>query len=329
MPDDEKITEQETSPPDTEYDEESAFSDDSDNDEIMERPVHEVKEEGADQAGEGDKGEEGDEGKPEGEAKEGETGEEGEDDEDIRRGRELLGEDSKKEGEEGEEGKGDKETQEGAQEPAADLTVEQFRESIFHAKHTPDSIKEMVSYIPENLLPDEVTLEDGTVCDFVELREENPGLIPAITAVAHNIVMQMVANNYLQTTEGMMAMLNERDLTHPQYGVPKAREIERSNEFKAWLDKQPKEIQALHKSDDTFDRLRVFRRFVNKEVLGEAKERADQHDERARDSKGRFVAVHKSTVKSAPKKPTGPTSEGGPDAERDAFYSDDDDDDFI
>ena len=324
MPDDEKVTEHvdQTPSPDTEADESTAFDDDSDSDEIMETMSLERGEEK--ETPEPDK-----EGEEEVEEEEPVEEEEtpSEEDEDILRGKELLGEEEKPPEEE-------KETPKEEEDAFEEKPTDGDYSDVFTKELQADDLDFYNAVVPEKLLPKEVTLKDGTVLDFDSWRDENPEAIPAITAVAHNLITQMIANGLIATTQNVSKIessldskLFDRTVTHKEYGVPKANEIKESKDFKDWLKDEPKEINALMKSKDPYDHIRVYKRFLNKSGVEEAKKKAEEIDKKRKVSKEKFDAVHKTTPRPSQKR--SPKAElEGKEQEKLAFESDDDEDDL-
>jgi hypothetical protein len=248
-----------------------------------------------------------------------------EEDDDVKRGKEII-EQQKAEQERQEKEQKEKEAAEKNEEPAApDLRNESF---------SPEIVKEISGFVPKNLLPKgEVELEDGTTLNFDDITKEYPELPVMIAAISNNIVRQMVQSGYLVSegryqsdSENLQKTIGQREyeriVTHPVYGVPEARKIVQGDEFKKWIKGEPDEIKALYEvSRDPWDMVKVLKRFKGTELLGDAKEKAAEHDEKRKSNKDVFDGVHKSTVKSkgTPKQ----SRLSGKEEEAAAFYGDD------
>jgi hypothetical protein len=274
-----------------------------------------------------------DEPKDESSAGEGEAPpDEDETDEDILRGKELLAEQEKEAEEKRLKEEADKAELEKSQIPPEKLNLHKLQTEAFDK----NAIETFKSIVPENLFPDEpVELSDGTTLDYASLVKEYPEMPSYVAGVANNIVRQMLETGYMVSGEkyqkdvqGIRDSLAQhlflRDVTHPIYGVPKAKEIVKSKEFNEWLPKQKPEIHAMLKSKDAFDSIKVFKRFLNREVIGGMKVGAEETDNARATAKETFDAAMKKE-KSNPSKP-GKSNLSGEDEMRIAFESDDDDD---
>jgi len=258
----------------------------------------------------------------------------GEDDEDVTRGKEILEAEEKAEAD-----------KKAASEAEKVQKEEDGAYSPFTESWGDEQIKFFSGVIPPNLFPDTALMrdKDGNVVkdaegndvslDFKGVFENEPELPLMIVGIANNIIRQLIANGYLATTHDV-AGVNEsidnrlflRTLTNKTDGVPKAQEIYRDESFKKWMGEQPKEIQALMKSPDPYDHIRVFKRYLNSEKIAEAKDKVVKLDDKRKKSKETFDAVHKSTVKSKGK--PGKSSLTPRDEEMEGFTSKDDDDDI-
>ena len=144
----------------------------------------------------------------------------------------------------------------------------------------------------------------------------------------------MIATNRIAIPgdiEGLEGKISDqlfaRTVTNSRYGVPNAKKIYDSDEFQAWLPKQPKEIQALRNSADPKDHIRIFKRFLSTEGLKDAKGKVVQIDKNRKAKKKEFDDLHKSTVKAQKGKPD--TSAGDARTEEaEGFNSKEDDDDI-
>lgn len=244
-------------------------------------------------------------------------------DEDITRGKELLVEQEKAEADQKALDQANRQTR--ADAGAYDPLTE---------KHDAKSIEFFKSVIPENLLPETVTLEDGTELDFGDVIKDTPEIPVMISIIANNIVRQMIANKYLATTEDIAGLDNNfnnrlflRTVTNKQDGVPDAKKIYNSPEFKKWVPEQSKEVQALFKSSNPNDHIRGYKRFLNKSGIEDAKKKIDEIDSKRKKGKEKFDGIHKTTIKSKKGKP-GKSSLDPRDEVLAGFNEKDDDDDF-
>lgn len=311
MSDDTVITEQ------TEVDEATAFSGEStdileddglEQETKEETPKEEKKDEESEDEAEEEELEEKDEESDE---------EESEEDADVKRGKEIIDKEAKAQAELEAAEKAEKEKKvENPTPPSARKldarTVEWYK-----------------SVIPPNFLPENVTLSDGSVLDFSSL----PEVPVAAAAVAHNIVSQMIHNGYLMTSSDFNKLttnMNYRffmaSLTNSYDGIPNVQEIASSEGFKKWLPEQPKEIQALQRSMDYKDHVKLFKRYLNDAGIKEAKGKIDKIDETRKEKKKQFDGIHKTTVKSKGKAKASSVSPR--EEELEGFTSKDNDDDF-
>uniref|UniRef100_A0A6M3XTL2 Uncharacterized protein n=1 Tax=viral metagenome TaxID=1070528 RepID=A0A6M3XTL2_9ZZZZ len=322
MPDDEKITEQD----DLEKDEALAFNSD-DADESTEgldvENEFELEDKKPEEPGK----------KPEPDDKENELvkkpgdaeeddGEVEDEDEDLERGKEILAEQERAEKEriqrEATQRQHRQET--GAYNPRAEV-------------NTPESIEFFKNVVPQNLFPETVTLKDGTELDFASVINHEPELPVMMAVIANNIVRQMIHSGFLSTRTDIDVLdrrvqdrLFARTVTNKQDGVPEAAKIYHDPEFKKWFDKEPKEIQALQGSDDPYDHIKLFNRYLNKSGLEAAGKKVADLDEKRKAKKKSFDAIHKTTVRN---KKASPGSMVDPMEEmREGFESEDDDDDL-
>lgn len=328
MPDD--IIDQEVAEQDDPKDETAAFNEDSDEkdefgkdidvkDEVDDEPEekeveeHEKKEEKAEE----------DEEEPE---KEEPESEEDEDDDDIKRGKELI---AKKEQEEAEQKEKEEAEKAEHDEPeSADLRNEKFEIKDLETLH---------SHIPKNLLPKgEIELEDGTKLNFDEVVKDYPEMPMMIGAVANNMIRQLIDKEFLMSYEKFDQEANRfldnyeknmfvRTVTHPEYGVPNADEIAKSDEYVKWFKALPDSLRALNDSSNPWDHIRLLKRYINKDAIATAEKEVAEKETKRKAAKDTFDKVHKSTVKSKGK-PQTKTSDS-PSDEDEAFNSDEKDED--
>uniref|UniRef100_A0A6H1ZLV8 Uncharacterized protein n=1 Tax=viral metagenome TaxID=1070528 RepID=A0A6H1ZLV8_9ZZZZ len=217
-----------------------------------------------------------------------------EDDEDVALGKEVL------------------EAQEKADAEAAAAATAAKTEKIesggynpYNEVNSPETIEFIKGVIPPGLFPDTVELKDGTVLDFKSVMESDPEIPVMIATIANNIIKQMVVGKYLATHDDL-AGINDavdnrlflRTVTNKVDGVPKAREIYKDPKFRPWLSEQPKEIQALMKSSDPDNHIRVLKRYLNKSGLEKASGKVVELDSKRKADKANFDKIHKTTVKS-------------------------------
>jgi hypothetical protein len=311
MPDD-QLTEV-TEPVDQEIDENAAFLDEDVETPAVEEtvvedatPKEEPKEENPEKTETDDT-----------EATETETGD------DILRGKEILEAEQKE--------KEERESRE--REEAAKQTDTPSRSKLSDERFEKQHLEVFHNVLPKNLFPKEpVKLNDGTELDFNSLVTDYPEIPYFVAGIVNNLVRQMTEGGYLvsndhnqkqigQINEGFEKQLFVRTVTHPEYGVPKAAEIADSKKYKEWLPEQPEEIQALLRTNDPWNHIRVLKRFLNKEVLGKAEEEVSKKDKTRKAKKENFDAIHKTTIKSTGKRSSSMSPE---DEEAAAFYGDDD-----
>ncbi len=243
---------------------------------------------------------------------------EDESDEDLKRGKEIL--DAKKAEE---EQRAQSDTEEKQPDEPEDLRKESF---------TADTVTKIAEYVPKNLLPESVKLPDGTELDFKTVMADYPEIPHIVAAYANNIIRQMVNNGFLVSGNRLQDFDKTidrrsfiRTVTHPQYGVPQADKIVKSDEYKAWVEKQPPEIQVLRESGNPFDMIRVLKRFQGQGILGDAKADAEKADKQRQEKKAAFDSAHKTTKKNkgTPSKPKTEAVDSKAE-EMEAFLSDDD-----
>uniref|UniRef100_A0A6M3IYN4 Uncharacterized protein n=1 Tax=viral metagenome TaxID=1070528 RepID=A0A6M3IYN4_9ZZZZ len=261
--------------------------------------------------------------KVEDELEEEEPEKDAEEDEDVIRGKELLEVQEKEAAE-----------REAAEKVAKTQRADEGGYSPFTEKHDAKSLEFFKSIIPQNMFPDAVTLEDGTELDFKSVYESEPEIPVMIATIANNLIRQMISNKFLITANDMVEIRDEIDnrffestLTNKHDGVPNARDIFNSAEFKKWLPDQPKEIQALRNSIDPYDHIRLFKRFMNSSGLESAKSKVKSLDEKRRASKKNFDAIHSTTVRSKSK--AGGSALDPREEELAGFNSPDDTDDIL
>ena len=326
MPDDEKITEQEETveeTPDTPADEALAFeSDDDDKDnkepglEGLEKPDETPEEDKKpDEKPEEDSDEESSEEESEEESEE-------DPDEDAKRGKDLIADEEKAAIEK-------KETEEAEKKTTQDGDVYSPRTTA----KTAEQVEFFSGVIPKGFFPETVELKDGTLLDFGQTAKDQPEIPIMAAAIAHNIVEQMIESGNLMTNHDVEKIMEDMDnrfflstVTNTYDGVPKAQEIFKSSEFEAWVDKQSKEIQVLKRSNDPYDHIRLFKRYLKKEGLDDAKGKIIEIDDKRKNSKKKFDSIHKTTVKSKGK--VKGSSMTARELEEDGFNSKDDDDDL-
>jgi len=246
-----------------------------------------------------------------------------EEDEDIARGKDVIAEEEKTAAE---------------KKIAEDAEKAEKRETggynPFRERHDAESIEFFKGVIPEGIFPDKVTLKDGTDLDFKGVLENDPEIPVMVTVIANNIIRQLMANKVLATHDDLDAaaeavdnILFERTVTNRFDGVPDAKKIYQAPEFKKWVGEQPKEIQALMKSSNPYDHIRVFKRYLNKSGLESADKTVAEVDKKRKAAKERADGILKSTVRSKSAKPKGATLTPR-EEEKEGFNSKEDDDDF-
>lgn len=257
-------------------------------------------------------------------------------DDDTKRGRELLeaqkaADDKKKE----EEAAADTAKNETDEKKSGD--DEEFDSKYSIESYTDDHIKQFNGIIPEGLFPkDPVKLDDGTELDFESVVKDYPEIPAMVAGITNHIVREMMGTGFLAGGDHLKSggndlmqkiqnMLFVREITHPVYGVPNAKDIVESKEFPKWLEKESDEIKALEKSANPHDRIRLLKRFLNNEVVDKMEEGAAAADDKRKAAKKNFDAVHKSTPKSGKPKSKKAVADT-PDDERAAFEEDDKDD---
>ncbi len=236
-------------------------------------------------------------------------------DEDIIRGQELL---------DSAEKEGVKAKEEAKEEPPPPEDVEYLPSQ--HS-NTAENMEFFTTAVPKKLLPEEpITLKDGTELDFGYYQKENPEFAPGVAAITKNIIDQMIANGALVGADVYEHVDNQLFFRTVAKSVKNHHEVYASENFKKWLPDQPEAIQALMKSKDPEDTVRVFSRFLNKEGLKEAKEKVVDIDKKRAAKKEKFDALHKSTVKS--KRASKKSAVSNEALEEEGFTSTEDDDDF-
>ena len=306
--------------------EDTAFEADTDenDDEIVTDP--EKDKEGV---GDGDKEETQDDlEKKEEDEKEGGEKEEGEEegDEDILRGREILKEEESPEKEE---------TLEEEEKPEEKREIQEASDNPAFSVGDEKMVKFFSGIIPEKLIPDKAASHSGVDLDFKDYMETNPEAAPMMAIIADNLIRQLIHSGYLMTSEAAKKEIEEirgetdqkffdRSLTN---AVPKAKEIESGDDYKKWIANQPKEIQALDKSNDPEDKIRALKRFLDSEGLEDAKAKKKDLAEKRAKAKEKTDAILKTTIRG--KKRQTPASAMSPEEEEDAgFFSKDDDDEI-
>lgn len=250
-------------------------------------------------------------------SKEIEETEDVEEDEDTLRGKELLEEEERLAAE-----------QRAAYQAARVQPQEGY--NPFSEANTDSDIEFFRTVIPPKLLPDTAKLKDGTELNFGSIIESEPEIPVMIAVIANNLIRQMIANKYIATHEDLNGtkqtfdnQLFIRTVTNEANGVPDAPRIARDPKFQEWLAKQPKEIQVLRKSRNPKDHIRMFKRYLNNAGLEKAKATVKDIDDKRKEKKKTFDAIHKTTVKSKGK--PGETAQSARDEELAGFNSNDDD----
>ncbi len=319
MPDDEKITEQETN--DTEDVSEfskvfESIEEDGDSLILKDEKEDEKKKEDTEEEDTEDKGETETEGEDEKED-EGETEEEkGEEDEAeeeetdeekeeeteedkeledlIERGRQLLKDE--------ETLKGEGETEKGGEPPASTEEAEGAEDII-----SSDRALQLGSLIDEVTLPGKFTdPKTGVEYDLKDYLEVNPEakLIAAITT--ERALENLVANDVLVTKEDHVAEIQKLsdaifdlkvEVRHPDVV-----EVINSPEFSRWHENQKEEIKALMRSGNPDDFSKVISRY--KKEINQKKAAPAKEEKKAKDSakKKKVVDMHKHTSGKAVKK---------------------------
>lgn len=266
-----------------------------------------------------------DDAEPEDDVKEdAETDDTDEADEDVIRGKELVAEQEKEEAD-----------RKAADEARKAEKVETGGYNPFHERQDAAGIEFFKGVMPEGLFPDKVTLKDGTELDFKAVLENDPEIPVMVAIIANNLIRQMIANKFLVTNADLDGMnetidnrLFTRTVTNRTDGVPNAQKIYSDPAFKKWTGEQPKEIQALMRSSDPYDHIRVFKRYLGKAGLDDAKKNVVSLDEKRKVAKDKIDGVLKNTVRSKSAKPKG-TVLSQREEEAAGFNSEDADDDYL
>lgn len=260
------------------------------------------------------------------------------DDEDLQRGKEIL-EERKQAIEAEEAAKKEAQAQEAAQKAGSDQTQGQDDgldvKTILNESFDDRVIKDFIlPSLPKNLFPTEpIVMDDGTALDFQAVINDIPELPAMIMMVANNMVRQMAATGYLVQGDKFQRQVQEYDqtvndrlwestITHPEYGVPNAKQIVESEGFQKWYEKQPDAIAALFASNNPYDRIKGLKRYVNQGVLGEASRKKQDADAKRKANKAVFDAVYKPSKRAASSRP-GKSAMSPQDEELAAFMSDD------
>jgi len=247
-----------------------------------------------------------------------------ESDEDIARGKELVAEQERAES-----------ARRAAEEAQRVAKVDAGGYDPFNERQNAEGIEFFRSVIPKGLFPDTATLKDGTELDFKGMLDTEPEIPVMAAIIANNLIRQMIANKFLVTHADLEGMndafdnrLFTRTVTNRADGVPNARKIYNDPAFRKWVPEQPKEIQALMRSSDPYDHIRVFKRYLGKAGLETAGKKVVDLDEKRKTAKGNIDAVLKNTIRSKTAKPKG-TTLSHREEEAEGFSSKDDDADYL
>jgi len=247
-----------------------------------------------------------------------------EDDEVLARGKELI---EKREAAE-KEAADDKAAEETGAAPGSDKDPVPATK----ASYTPENVELFASVIPETLLPDTVTLKDGTELDFKRYSDIDPEAPIMAAAIAHNMINQMIESGQLargslkdDVSFEIKNALFMRTLTNKTYGVPDAEKIHSSPEFVKWYEGQPETIKELMASDSPHDRIMVYKRFIGSAGKDAADKKIADLDAARKGKKDKFDGVHKSTSRKTQTKTDKSVLDGQ--AEMQAAFDEEDDED--
>lgn len=215
-------------------------------------------------------------------------------DEDIKRGKEILDAEEKAKAD-------DQARKDASRQPAA----EPPKYNPFVEKNDEKTVRHFRNVIPQGLLPDVATLDDGTELHFKDLFDAEPEIPVMAVAIAKNVVEQLVANKYLATQSAIREIeqsfenrLFLMQVTNRNDGVPDAIKIANDPKFKKWQAEQPKAVQALFNSTDPLDHIRGFKRFLGASGLKAAGDKVVSLDKKKAEAKANFDAVYKTTIRS-------------------------------
>ena len=250
-----------------------------------------------------------------------------EEDEDLKRGQEILDHEAKR-----------KEEEDKFEAEQARLEAEEAeRRKPDVAPYTVDDIRVFKNVVPDAIFPDEIEV-DGNNINLKEFLEDTPEVKTISAIVAKNIVDTLLKNNYIPHYSVMEQKINEAEdrllykmfvdrITDRTHGVPEAIEIVNSKEFKTWLDKQDAKIQALRRSGEEKDHIKMLKRFLKDAGLAKADEKVTNLDKKRSDKKKAVDAVYTTTARS--KKSAVPSASIGQSARDEALagFNEPDDED--
>ena len=244
-------------------------------------------------------------------------------DEDEKRGQEIIDKEAQAE-------KDAKEAEE------AERKRIEAEEAEREAKETPPSysnedIKVFHGVVPDARFP-EIALIGDVEYPLREYVTENPEIKTVSTIVSKMVVDTLINNKYIPSFQVMQAEIaslreeigNQRFLDKVTSEVPKAVEIRNSKDFQGWEKKQPEKVQALIRSTDPMDHVRLFKRFLNAQGLDAAGKKVTEIDRKRADAKAKADAIYKTTVRSKTQAKPGLKTLSPEDEARAGFEEDDD-----
>lgn len=172
---------------------------------------------------------------------------------------------------------------------------------------TKEQVKAYLDIISDDDLPGEIIIGDETI-NFDDMKENFPDDFNAIKVLsgmmATKVATQLIENaGYVKAAdvEEKMESLSDRitmlgfwDAVRDVHTDGKA--IARSPEFKEWIEKQPKRIQALSANWDAEDAIAVIDFFKE----AQAKKKVKDHDDKQRNNKKKKDGLHSSGMRSKP-----------------------------
>lgn len=197
------------------------------------------------------------------------------------------------------------------------------------AKWTKENVQQHLNLITDDELPDgEIVIGDSTI-DLKELKKDDPETFDAIKVVSSvtagkyvngllrsgHVVTAKAMNDFKEEMLGYVGGLNFWMDVLQQH--PDARQIENSDNYKAWLEKQSDGIKTMAEGTPP-DFVKVLNLF--KEQIAQAD--ADKHDDKLDKEKQKTDALHKSSMKpaaSSKKSPKPKADKGDDEAAFDEF----------
>uniref|UniRef100_A0A6H1ZLD0 Uncharacterized protein n=1 Tax=viral metagenome TaxID=1070528 RepID=A0A6H1ZLD0_9ZZZZ len=172
------------------------------------------------------------------------------------------------------------------------------------APYSVDDIRVFRNVVPDSIFPDAIEV-DGEEVDLKTYLDDNPEIKTISSIVAKNIIDTLLKNKYLASPDDLSALRHEITnqrfmdrVTDRTHGVQNAVEIYNSKEFKEWLPKQTDKIQALLRSNEEKDHIRIFKRYLKDSGLAKADEKIANLDKKRADKKKAVDAVYTTTVRS-------------------------------